>query len=191
MSKILFISHPEVLIDPQKPVPNWRLSPHGIDRMRAFSEGPELNTIQAIWSSGETKAIEAAGILARAGGIGLSVDRGFNEIDRSVTGFLPSNVHEEVAGQFFAFPETSIRGWERAVDAQERAVRAFEAVARQHPTGDIAIVGHGGVGTLLLCRLAGLPIDRDHDQPFQGHYWSYSRENGAILHRWKSISAQP
>ncbi|MBV2142092.1 phosphoglycerate mutase family protein [Falsochrobactrum sp. TDYN1] len=188
MSKILFISHPEVLIDPHKPVPNWRLSPHGIDRMRAFSEGPELNTIQAIWSSGETKAIEAAGILAGALGIGLSVDRRFNEIDRSATGFLPSSVHEEVADQFFTLPETSIRGWERAVDAQERIVRAFETVMHHHPTGDIAIVGHGGVGTLLLCRLAGLPIDREYDQPFQGHYWSYSREASAIVHRWKPIT---
>ena len=32
----------------------------------------------------------------------------------------------------------------------------------------IAFVGHGGVGTLLRCHLAGLPIARSHDQPPNG-----------------------
>jgi broad specificity phosphatase PhoE len=54
-------------------------------------------------------------------------------------------------------------------------------------SGDVAIVGHGGVGTLLLCRLAGLPIDRAHDQPGQGHYWSYDASNRHLMHGWQPI----
>jgi broad specificity phosphatase PhoE len=55
-------------------------------------------------------------------------------------------------------------------------------------TGDTAIVSHGGVGTLLLCHLSNLPISRDHDQPSQGHYWSYSMRAQSMLHGWQSIS---
>jgi len=55
--------------------------------------------------------------------------------------------------------------------------------------GDIAIVGHGGVGTLLMCWLAEVPIDRGHDQPGQGQYWSYDLTHGRMVHQWKPIDS--
>ncbi|KAB2656938.1 histidine phosphatase family protein [Brucella tritici] len=188
MTKIYFISHPEVVIDPAKPIPSWNLSEHGIERMRSFASQPELQSITLIWSSTETKAIEAAEILAGALRVNPLTDNRFNEIDRSATGFLPAEQHEIIADRFFSAPETSICGWERAVDVQQRIVEGFGAVRRPGTSGDIAIVGHGGAGTLLLCFLAGLPISRQHDQPFQGHYWCYSSEDNAVLHHWKPIA---
>lgn len=188
MTKIYFISHPEVVIDPAKPVPSWSLSERGLERMRSFAGRPELRSITSIWSSTETKAIEAAEILVGVLGFAPSTDRRFNEIDRSTTGFLPAEQHEIIADQFFSAPEASIHGWERAIDVQQRIVEGFKAVRRVLPSGDIAIVGHGGAGTLLLCFLAGLPISRQYDQPFQGHYWSYSCEDNAVLHHWKPIA---
>jgi hypothetical protein len=51
-------------------------------------------------------------------------------------------------------------------DAQSRIVRAVELAVSQTPERvDIAIVGHGGTGTLLYCHLAGVAIDRRYDQP--------------------------
>jgi broad specificity phosphatase PhoE len=90
-------------------------------------------------------------------GIGFEVMAELGENDRSATGFLPPEEFERVADQFFANPETSIRGWERAIDAQTRIVRAVERIESKGPT---AIVSHGAVGTLLYCHLAGKPIDR-------------------------------
>ncbi|PQA74279.1 histidine phosphatase family protein [Brucella oryzae] len=188
MTKIYFISHPEVVIDPAKPVPSWNLSEHGVKRMRSFASQPELRSITSIWSSTETKAIEAAEILAGVLRISPLTDSRFNEIDRSATGFLPAEHHEIIADQFFSAPETSIRGWERAIDVQQRIVSGFEAVKQLGTSGDIAIIGHGGAGTVLLCYLAGLLINRRYDQPFQGHYWCYSCEDDAVLHHWKPIS---
>ena len=36
METVFFITHPDVLIDPASPVPDWRLNPRGIARMRAL-----------------------------------------------------------------------------------------------------------------------------------------------------------
>ncbi len=188
MTKIYFISHPEVVIDPAKPVPSWNLSERGIERMRSFASQPELQSITSIWSSTEAKAIEAAEILADILRVSPLTDSRFNEIDRSATGFLPAEQHETVADQFFSAPEASIHGWERAIDVQQRIVEGFEAVKSFPASGDIAIVGHGGAGTLLLCFLAGRPISRQYDQPFQGHYWCYSCEDKSVLHHWKPIA---
>jgi broad specificity phosphatase PhoE len=41
-------------------------------------------------------------------------------------------------------------------------------LAGHEPSTPIAFIGHGGVGTLLRCHLAGLPIARIHDQPSNG-----------------------
>ncbi|MGO8572680.1 histidine phosphatase family protein, partial [Rhizobium ruizarguesonis] len=81
--------------------------------------------------------------------------------DRSATGFLPPPQFEEAADWFFAHTEQRFKGWERAVDAQARIVEAVNAVLATHDaTSQIAFVGHGGVGKLLKCHLAGSPITR-------------------------------
>ena len=69
---------------------------------------------------------------------------------------------------FFAQPDRSIRGWERAVDAQSRVIRAVERVARLPVEGDLAVVSHGGVGALLMAHLNDAPISRLFDQPHGG-----------------------
>ena len=40
------------------------------------------------------------------------------------------------------------------------------------------MIGHGGVGTLWYCRLAGLPTDRRYDQLSQGRYFSVDLTTG-------------
>ncbi len=57
----IFVSHPEVVIDPGVPVPRWHLAAEGIARLRRLV----IDTAPgAVWSSDETKAIESAGIIA-------------------------------------------------------------------------------------------------------------------------------
>ena len=115
------------------------------------------------------------------------------ENDRSATGFLPPAEFEAVADAFFAQPLQSVRGWERAIDAQARMVRAVEAIAAaERDTARVAIVAHGAVGTLLYCHLAGLPIDRRWDQPPNkgGNYFGFSLEPRGVASWWRAIDAE-
>lgn len=163
MALAFYISHPEVLIDPAIPVPQWSLSAVGRARLVSVAGEPWVRSITRIVSSDETKAIETAAVLADGAAVEIRTDMGEN--DRSATGFLPPPEFEATANAFFADPAGSIRGWERAIDAQARIVRAVTAVLDEHDgTRSIAFSGHGGVGTLLYCAHAGLPIDRRHDQ---------------------------
>lgn len=188
MRTAFFITHPEVVVDPSVPVPRWQLSDAGIRRMRAFVAEPFLQDVETVWASSETKAIEAAGFLAARLGLGLSVLHDLHENDRSATGFLPPAEFERVADAFFAEPAVSVRGWERAVDALIRIATAVDRVLAGTPSGDVAIVAHGAVGTLLLSCYAGRPISRADDQPFQGHYWSFEIDSRQVIHGWKPIA---
>lgn len=188
MSRLLFITHPEVTVDPARPVPRWHLSDTGIRRMRLFAESPEVAEVTAIWASTETKAIEAAGILAARLGLGIQVAADLGENDRSATGFLPPPEFEAMADAFFAHPDESIRGWERAADAQTRIAAAVARILAGHQGGDIAILAHGGIGTLLLSHYRREAISRAADQPFQGHYWTATLPDRAIAHGWRPIA---
>ena len=55
--------------------------------------------------------------------------------------------------------------------------------------GAIAIVAHGGVGTLLLCHLRDDTIGRQHDQPPNngGNYFAFAAATRGIHHGWKAI----
>jgi broad specificity phosphatase PhoE len=188
MGTVLFVSHPEVVVDPGIPVPRWRLADGGIRRMRAFAVAPALRGLASVWASRETKAIEAAGLLAGRFGLSVHVHEGLGENDRSATGFLPPEEFQRTADAFFADPEGSVRGWERAVDAQSRMAAAVNEVLDRSGEGDVAIVAHGGVGTLLLCLYRGVPISRAHDQPHEGHVWTFERETRTVLSGWRPIA---
>lgn len=165
----LYITHPQVRIDPLVPVPQWGLSDIGASRAHKAAALPWAASLRRIISSDEVKAIETARIIAAAGGCDIEVVHDTHENDRSSTGFLEPDAFEKAADCFFAGPEKSFRGWERAVDAQARIVSAVETVLASHdPAVPLAFIGHGGVGTLLKCHLEGRPIARSGDQPGGG-----------------------
>lgn len=187
---LLFVTHPEVVIDPGTPVPRWRLSAHGIARMRAFAASRAAARVGEVWASTETKAIEAAGLLAARFGLPVRVHPGLGENDRRATGFLPPDEFEPLVDAFFANPLASVRGWEPAGAAQARVATTVAAILcepRSHQ-GDVAVVAHGAVGALLLSQFLQRPISRDDDQPSQGHYWSFDPRTQQVLHGWRAIA---
>ncbi len=184
-----FITHPDVLIDPDTPVTEWKLNPRGLARMRAMLKQDWISGITHVATSAERKATDGAAILAEHLALVPAVHPGLGENDRSATGYLPKSEFEAMADKFFASPEESIRGWERAVDAQARIVDAVRDVLATAPPGDVAIVSHGGVGALLLCYLRGVPISRAADQPpgAGGYVLDFERETWSLRTEWRLI----
>jgi broad specificity phosphatase PhoE len=187
---LYLITHPNVVISRDVPVPRWPLSELGKQRMRAGLKQPWVPDVTAVYCSTEQKAIDGAEILAQHLSLGFSQIEELGENDRSATGFLPPDEFERVADQFFGSPETSVRGWERAIDAQSRIVRAVEGIAKTDKTsGAIAIVSHGAVGTLLYCHLVGEPMDRRWDQPPNGggNYYRFTVSPRAAHFWWRAF----
>lgn len=185
----LYITHPQVRIDPDVPVPRWGLSDVGRRRAERAALSGWAGTLGRIISSDETKAVETAEILARPSGISIEIAEDAHENDRSATGFLAPTEFEKAADWFFAHPDQSFRGWERAIDAQARIVRIISGILDRHdPLIPIAFVGHGGVGTLLKCHMTGRPIGRDGDQPGGGgNLFCFALEDRAVTCDWTPI----
>lgn len=194
--RALYVSHPQVQINPKKPVPRWRLSDIGRARAEAFAARHPLPKGACIFSSDETKALELAEILAGTIHAPVFNDEQMGENDRSATGFLPPPLFEATANRFFAEPETSVDGWERAIDAQSRIVTAVREALSQVPAGRPAVFcGHGAVGTLLKCHVAGRPIARSEDQgqsgnPGGGNCFVFDLAAGVLHSDWTPLEDQ-
>jgi broad specificity phosphatase PhoE len=190
MAVAYFITHPEVVIDPFVPVSDWRLSSIGIRRIALMLSQPWVSGVRAVFSSAERKAVEAAQMVADHQSLSPIVIDGLGENDRSATGYLPWVEFEMVADNFFACPEESVRGWERAIDAQRRIAEAVNrAISLAAADADMAIISHGAVGALLLCHLKGVPISRREDQPTGGggNIYSFDLATRRLLTGWHRI----
>lgn len=200
MSLLRYVSHAEVVQDPDVVVPRWGLNDVGRRRVELLARAPWLASVGHIACSAETKAIETATILADRCELPIEIRPESGETDRSATGYVPEARHTELAARYFAEPDRSADGWETAVAGQQRVVEALADLLGEPPAGpapdgpaasrpDVVVVGHGGVGTLLWCHLSGRAIDQRHDQPGQGHYWTWDRSGQTMLHRWHPIDA--
>lgn len=179
-----FLTHAEVVMEPAEPIASWGLSPVGrarAARSRALAWDPG---VRRIVSSSEQKALETAAMLGDAVGIVPTQDPLLGEIDRSATGYLPPTEFEGVVDRFFAEPTRSVRGWERAVDAQARIVAA---VRRLTTESDATIVSHGAVGALLLADLTGAPVSRSLDQPGMGSVFAFDPQAWRATSTWQRI----
>jgi broad specificity phosphatase PhoE len=158
--------------------------------MTAGLRQPWVLGVSSIYASNEQKAIDSAAILADHLSMGYTCQEDLGENDRSSTGFLAPAEFEAVADQFFAAPDLSIRGWERAVDAQSRIVHAVTQISHKDQThGSIAIVSHGAVGTLLYCFLTGRAISRQWDQPPNGggNFFPFTTDPPSAAAWWSAI----
>jgi broad specificity phosphatase PhoE len=188
MTLVYYISHPDVVLDPSIPIPQWDLSELGRQRLEEMLNQPWLEAVQAIYCSNEQKAKSAARRIAEHIGLQEQIVEALGEIDRSSTGYLSRPELEPVVATLYAQPEKSVRGWERAADAQQRTIRALKQIISELPNNStIAVVGHGGVGTLLLNFIKGTQITRADAPSGQGYYYAFVWETRQLLHGWKPI----
>jgi broad specificity phosphatase PhoE len=188
--RVYLITHPDVVVDPNVPVPRWPLSARGLERMRMFLTHPFVPQIGSVYCSTEQKAIDAAAVLAAHCGVDYETVEALGENDRSSTGYLPAAEFQATADLFFAQPEHSVRGWETAAAAQRRIAGAVEAIlARDTRHADVALVSHGGVAALFLCHLKRTSISRAAEQPGTsgGNYYAFDAATRSLLHGWKPI----
>lgn len=176
-------------IDPAIAVPDWGLSALGHERVAALA-GRITQSGWRVASSTERKALEMAWPLAaRFGAAPVEISHALGENDRSSTGFLKEQAFQEAANAFFGAPTVSHKGWERAVDAQARIHTEVRRLIATYPANNLIICGHGGVGTLLYCALAGKPIDRKWDQIGSGHWFGFDTESLEPECHWQVMEA--
>ena len=183
------LTDPQVAVDPDVAVDRSSLGPR-VRRAAVLAGERWITSIGGIVSSEEAKAVETAAVLA---GSWLPVEqrrRWARSIDRRP---VPAARSFRGGRRWLLRPavgEVLVVGSAPLTPRRASSAALADLLADDTP-GDIAVVGHGGVGTLWYCHLAGLEIDRRWDQPGQGHYFSVSRATGRPLHHWRPFEMSP
>ena len=111
MSSIIFITHPEVAIDPAQPIPEWPLSEIGRGRMIRFCEiladRPVMAPVFEPRTQGDGRGLDRAD----AFGLPFRTEANLGENDRELTGYIAPPEFWDVVAEFFAHPTRSVRGW--------------------------------------------------------------------------------
>lgn len=185
----LYVTHPEVVIDPTVPSTEWRLSPDGRARAEAFATRSVLPKGARIIASTERKTMETAAILS--GGKPFDSDDLLRENERSATQFVGPEKFAALFDAMYAHPDVSAAGWETASTTQQRVIAAVTAALGNQSLTTI-FVGHGSAGTFLKCHVAGRPIARHEDQrtkawPGGGNVFAFDWTARRLLTDWLSF----
>ena len=190
MASLIFITHPEVVIDPDQPITEWPLNSIGRARMERFADLIADRNVTAVYASTERKARDGAAIVAERLGLPYQAHEDLGENDRSATGFIAPPEFWEVVREFFGRPHESIRGWERAIDAQTRIVKAVSRILREDQTsGDMVVVSHGAVGCLLTAHLQKVEIGQETrpQHPGGGCFIVIDRDSFTLTQDWRTV----
>ncbi len=188
MTKLIFITHPAVEIDPQIPINQWHISQDGQKQIENLLKYPFWEDVDAIYSSQEGKALRTAQqIAAHFADLKSPIPSGvyeLHEIDRSSTGVLSKEVYDKAIEQFYREPDKSYKGWETADAAKERITKVVTQIMAGNVGKTIAIVGHGATGTLLACQIKKIDPSFAEDPRTNGCIMVYDWDKKTILSPW-------
>jgi len=153
------------------------LNEEGREQARRVGEALKNFPVKAVYSSPLSRCRDTAREIAKHHGLEVKTKEGFKEIDHGEwEGLLASEVEErypELLNLWREKPsQVKMPGGESLKDVQERAVKAFNEVVKEHSDEDlIVIVGHDATNKVLMCHLLGTDLDR---------FWAFKQANCGI-----------
>lgn len=191
MPTAYYFSHTQVRVDPATAVRNWHLSDEGRARVLRVVNAPWMSRVTRVVAASEYCAVETAHIFARRHDLPVEILPKIDDSARPFYDYLSVVELERTIDAFFARPEASARpGWEIAQNAQRRVIAGINGLLQNATDdGDLLIIGHGRIGTLLLCHLAGLPISHEHFQPTPGgNLFAFDYVSRKVLFHWRAVA---
>jgi broad specificity phosphatase PhoE len=164
-SHLYLVRHGRTQPDPTTAAALWPLSEAGRAETVRLGAHPRWAEVAGFYASPEEKAIETARLLAAPHGQAPTILPKLREVERGSAFFAD---YDAAAREFFARPNESVRGWERAVDAGRRVAGCLEQIGGRAGDHPVAVVSHGLALTLGLASLVPL------DQPL----WEFWRQIG-------------
>ncbi|MFW6039141.1 MAG: histidine phosphatase family protein [bacterium] len=155
MRSLILVKHSMPELQADRPAAQWRLSEDGRHRCLALARHLAAHAPVAIVASREPKAAETAMILAKHLNRPCVLADDLHEHERTNVPLMKPAEFQASVAAMLAEPDELVLGLETARQAQQRFARAVNRVLDAHPEGNIVIVAHGTVISLLLALRSG------------------------------------
>ncbi|UCG79344.1 MAG: alpha-ribazole phosphatase [Nitrospirota bacterium] len=129
-----------------------------------LANGSERPVLNAVYSSGLSRAIDTARIISRPFDIEPEEIEGLKE--RSFgkwEGMTFSEIQQEYPSEFSAWVSDPLSfspvNGESTQDVNNRVMPVYSDILARHEGDNIAIIAHGGVNRIILCNILGIPLE--------------------------------
>lgn len=185
MAKLIFVTHPEVKIDPNVPREQWELSEKGKEELQDLLQKDIWNNVRSIYTSKENKAHSVAEEIAKKFNLKVNQIEGLEEVNRTSTGFIDDEKYRFAIEDFYLHPADSYKGWETAYEATERIKKCIdELTANSDDEGFYILIGHAMVGSCLSCFVRGIDPTFNEDNNILASYIEIDWTNKKIIQDW-------
>lgn len=155
-----------------------RLTARGLEQAAEMAQALSGVAAQALYSSGQTRSIQTAEIIAQAVHLPVKVDSRLGEMAQGAwEGMLFPDIERQYGAlyqQFQVDPVLALPpGGESMNDLARRVTRAVTGIARQYRGQRVIVVSHEIPLAALRCIDAGQPLSS---------LWKYAPANGEIIH---------
>jgi broad specificity phosphatase PhoE len=183
--RILLIRHGRSTWNAERRWQGWAdppLSPEGVAQAEAAAVALQGVPIHVVVSSDLARARSTAEIIARAAGVGVSIELALRERDVGLwSGLTSDEIEARWPGQLDAYrtnPEMPFPDGEGADALMRRAMPVLLTIAREDPHGVVAVVvSHGGLIRCVRLALGG----SDRAIPGLAGCWLEATSNGLRL----------
>jgi broad specificity phosphatase PhoE len=184
MTKLYYVTHPSVQIDPTISPELWDISEKGRAEAQELLKQNFWSEIDYVFTSNEPKSRTVGDIIAGKYGITVESIQDLGEANRSKTHFLPLEEYMQTVEDAYRNPNSEVRGWESHHHMYERNKAAVEDILKQHRGKTIAIIGHGGAGTCVKCYIADLELNFNQDPKRTGCIFVADIDERKLITDW-------
>lgn len=149
--RLVLVKHAQPVLDGTAPAREWVLGRDGSVQAAALAAALRRFLPFRLASSTEPKALATARIVAAELGVAMQARAGLEELDRRTLPIMSREEHARLNARIFAEPSVPVLGRESADQAVTRFAAAVCAEA-ESGTGDVVIIAHGTVISLLVAR---------------------------------------
>lgn len=124
----------------------------------------ETQRLAAVYTSNLSRAVKSAEIIARPYKLKPIQMKELRERSFGIwEGMSFTEIKERYPEEFSAWAGNPLKyspiEGESTVEVEKRVMKAVNTILKKHKGDEIAIVSHGGVSRIILCRLLGIPLE--------------------------------
>lgn len=146
MMNLVLIRHSKSLVNPNIPITTWGLSDEGIGLAKKLSEFHQIKTLDVIYSSLQTKALETAILATKNTGISIKTDNGLTESTSFTNKFVSLEELQQNTKQYYSDDTLSINHGETFKGALNRFIACIVDITKEEAgKKSVGIVSHGNI----------------------------------------------
>jgi len=142
---LVLIRHSKSLVNPDIPIPTWGLSDEGIILAKKINELTQIKTLDVIYSSLQTKALETAVLATKNIGIPIKTDVRLTETTSFTNKFVNLEQLQKNTKKYYSGKQISINNGETSEEALARFNASINDIVKNEDKNNIGIVSHGNI----------------------------------------------